>query len=214
MSLTDSALRVLKPRDKAYKVTDAKGLYVLVTPSGGRLWKLKFRTKTGTENKLYLGSYPEISLKEARELRDSARAQLARGIDPAEKKRRDKRLARISATNTFSAVAKAYIEKNRRDGLAAVTVRKREWLLGLVNNDIGARPVLEIQPYEVLEAVRPYEAAKNDEKAHRALQFVGQVFRFAVANQLAKTDPTRALHGALLPAESLNIWRRFSSQRR
>ncbi len=198
MPLTDSAIRVLKPRDKAYKVADEKGLYLLVTPPGGRLWKLKFRTAVGAEKKLSLGAYPEISLKDARDLRDRARSSLANGIDPAERKRREKQLARINADNTFSAVAKSYIEKNRRDGLAEATVQKREWFLRLLERAIGSRPVGEIEPYEVLDAVRPYEAAKNEEKAHRTLQFVGQVFRYAIANQLAKSDPTRDLRGALV----------------
>lgn len=197
MALTDSAIRVLKSRDKAYKVADEKGLYLFVTPSGGRLWKLKFRTAVGVEKKLSLGAYPEIGLKEARDLRDSARSNLAKGIDPAEKKRRDKQAARINAANTFAAVAKAYLEKNQRDGLAEATIRKREWFVSLVAKALGNRPMAEIEPYEVLDAVRPYEAAKNDEKARRTLQFVGQVFRYAIANQLAKSDPTRDLRGAL-----------------
>jgi integrase len=127
MALTDSALKALKPRATAYKVTDEKGLYVQVTPAGGKLWKLKFRNKVGAEKKLSLGAYPEISLKEARELRDAARSNLAKGVDPAEQKQRDKRAAMISAANSFEAVAKAYIAKNKRDGLAEATVRKREW---------------------------------------------------------------------------------------
>lgn len=197
MALSDTAIRALKPRDKAYKVADEKGLYLLVTPAGGKLWKLKFRTEAGAEKKLSLGAYPDVGLKDARDRRDDARSHLAKGIDPAAKKQRDKQVARFNAENTFSTVAKAYIEKNRRDGLADATVRKREWFLSLLERAIGNRAVADIQPFEVLEAVRPYEAAKNDEKAHRTLQFVGQVFRFAIANQLAKTDPTRDLRGAL-----------------
>jgi integrase len=197
MALTDSALKALKPRATAYKVTDEKGLYVQVTPAGGKLWKLKFRNEVGAEKKLSLGAYPEISLKEARELRDAARSNLAKGVDPAEQKQRDKRAAMISAANSFEAVAKAYIAKNRRDGLAEATVRKREWFLDIVHKRLGARPIAEIEPYEILDAVRPFEASKNDEKAHRTLQFIGQVFRYAVANQIAKSDPTRDLRGAL-----------------
>jgi integrase len=197
MALTDSALKALKPREKAYKVTDEKGLYVLVTPAGGKLWKLKFRNKLGAEKKLSLGAYPEISLKEARDLRDAARSKLAKGADPAEQKQREKRAALISAANSFEAVAKAYIAKNKRDGLAEATVRKREWFLDIVRKRLGARPIAEIEPYEILDAVRPFETAKNDEKAHRTLQFIGQVFRYAVANQIAKSDPTRDLRGAL-----------------
>ncbi|MBS0412457.1 MAG: integrase arm-type DNA-binding domain-containing protein [Proteobacteria bacterium] len=197
MALTDSAIRALKSAEKDYKVSDEKGLYLQVTPSGGRLWRVKYRTQGGAEKKLSLGAYPAISLKDARELRDQARTLIAKGVDPAEKKRRERRSAKLTAENSFSAVAKAYIEKNRRDGLAEATVSKREWFLRLVEKPLGRRAIAEIQPYEVLDAVKPYEAAKNDEKAHRTLQFVGQVFRFAVANQLAASDPTRDLRGAL-----------------
>ncbi|MEJ5976726.1 integrase arm-type DNA-binding domain-containing protein [Novosphingobium sp. PS1R-30] len=197
MSLTDTAIRTLKPREKPYKAADEKGLYLLVTPAGGRLWKLKFRTLAGTEKKLSLGTYPEISLREARGRRDEARKQLANGIDPAEQKRQDIRAAKISAANTFSAVAEAFIAKNEREGLAANTIIKRRWFVKILQKSLGNRPISEIKPYDVLEAVRPFEAAKNDEKAHRALQFVGSVCRFAVANQLALVDPTRDLRGAL-----------------
>lgn len=197
MPLSDSAIRALKPRATAYKVADEKGLYLQVTPSGGRLWRVKFRAEGGVEKKLSLGAYPDLSLKDARSARDAARALLAKGVDPAQQKRRDKHVAKINASNTFASVAKAYIERNRRDGLADATVGKREWFLRLVERSLGHRPISEIAPYEILEAVRPYEAAKNDEKAHRTLQFIGQVFRYAVANQLAPSDPTRDLRGAL-----------------
>lgn len=197
MPLSDSAIRVLKPRVTAYKVSDEKGLCLLVTPAGGRLWKLKFRTATGVEKKLSLGSYPDLSLKEARNRRDEARRNLANGIDPAEKKRRDIHAAKVSAMNTFTAVAEAFIAKNERDGLAPNTIAKRRWFVRLLQKAIGSRPLSEIQTCDVLEAVRPYEAAKNDEKAHRALQFIGSVYRYAIANQLATSDPTRDLRGVV-----------------
>ena len=198
MALTDSAIRALKPRDAVYKVADEKGLYLMVTPAGGKLWKLKFRNGAGIEKKLSLGAYPDLGLKDAREAREQARSALAKGADPAEKKQSDKRAAKINAENTFSAVAKVYIEKNRSDGKADATVTKREWFLGIVERPLGNRPIADIQPYEILDAVRPFERAKNHEKAHRTLQFIGQVFRFAVANQLAPRDPTRDLRGALV----------------
>lgn len=197
MALTDIALRNAKPMAKPYKLADEKGLYLLVTPTGGRLWKLKFRNKAGAEKKLSLGAYPEVSLKQVRERRDEARRQLSNGVDPAEQKRVDKHTAKISAANTFDHVAKAYIAKNQRDGLAEATVQKREWFTRIVEKSLGHRPIAEIQPYEVLNAVRPFEASKNDEKAHRTLQFIGQVFRYAVANQFVASDPTRDLRGAL-----------------
>lgn len=205
MALTVTALRNAKPQAKPYKLTDEKGLFALVQPSGGILWRFKYRIDgrdddgqpKRIEKKLGLGTFPEIGLKEARDLRDDARRLLAQGIDPAEKKRRDTHAAKVNAANTFEAIAKAYIAKNVRDGLAEATVRKREWFLAIVQKRLGARPIGEIAPFEILEAVRPFEAAKNDEKAHRALQFIGQVFRFAVACQLVASDPTRDLRGAL-----------------
>jgi len=213
MPLTDTSIRNAKPKAKPYKLSDEKGLFALVQPSGGKLWRLKYRidgrdddgNPKRVEKKLGLGTYPEISLKEARDLRDKARKLIARGIDPAEKKRQDDHAAKLNAANTFRAVADAYIDENRRDGLAEGTISKREWFARLVDKKLGHRPIAEIQPFEILEAVRPYEAAKNDEKAHRTLQFIGQVFRFAIVNQLATHDPTPALRGALAKREPKHL---------
>lgn len=205
MALSTTAIRNAKPSAKPYKLTDEKGLFLLVQPSGGMLWRMKYRVD-GTdaegcpkrvEKKLGLGIYPDVSLKAARDRRDDARRLLADGIDPAEQKQRDIRSAKISAANTFAAVAEAYIAKNERDGLALNTLTKRRWFAKILQKALGNRPLSEIQPFDVLEAVRPFEAAKNDEKAHRSLQFVGAVFRYAIANQLATSDPTRDLRGAL-----------------
>jgi len=197
MPLTDAAIRALKPSDKEYKVTDEKGLYLLVTPAGGKLWKQKFRIGGVTEKKLSFGSYPDVSLRDARELRDRARKLIAQGVDPAEQKRHDRHVAKISAANSFSAIAKAYIDKRAREGSADATTCRRNWLLQLVERQLGHRPISEIAPYEVLDALRRYETTDRVHAAHRALQFVGQVFRFAVANQLVPSDPTRDLRGAL-----------------
>ena len=202
MALTDTAIKALKPRDKDYKVADEKGLYLLVTPAGGRLWRVKFRTQSGAEKKLALGSYPDLSLKVARELRDDARKQLAEGIDPAAKKRMDRHIAKVSAANSFAAVAKTYIDKCRREGRAEATLAKQEWLLKVLDRAIGQRPIAEIEPFEMLESVRKYETTGRTETAHRGLQFSSQVFRYAIANQLAKSDPTRDLRGALVAHKS------------
>jgi integrase len=205
MALTNTAIRSAKAQAKPYKLTDEKGLFLLVQPSGGMLWRFKFRVDgrddhgnpKKVEKKLGLGTYPEVSLKEARDLRDDARALLAKGIDPAEKKRRDVHAAKVSAANSFAAVARTYIDKCNREGLSAATTSKQEWLLKLVNRSIGHRPISEIEPFEMLEAVRKYESTGRTEAAHRAIQFSSQVFRFAIANQLAGSDPTRDLRGAL-----------------
>ena len=198
MALTDTAIRALKSGAKDYKAADEKGLYLLVTPTGGRLWRFKYRSPGGVERKLSLGGYPDVSLKDARDLRDGARKLLASGADPAEKKRRDRHAAKVSAANSFAAVAQSYIDKAKREGRAEATTAKQEWLLKLLDRTIGQRPVAEIEPFELLEAVRRYETTGRTEAAHRALQFSSQVFRYAIANQLAKSDPTRDLRGALV----------------
>lgn len=205
MALTVTAIKAAKPQAKPYKLTDEKGLFLIISPSGGMLWRWKYRIDgvgpnglpKRVEKLLALGTYPEVSLKQARDLRDIAREQRAAGIDPADKKQRDKQAAKLGAVNTFEAIATKFIEKCRRDGLAETTVRKRQWTLGLVARTLGSRPIAEIKPIDVLDAVRPYEAAKNHEKARRTLEFVGAVFRYGVANQIVSADPTRDLRGAL-----------------
>ena len=125
MALTNTNLRNAKPKAAPYKLADEKGLFLLVQPSGGMLWRMKYRVDgrdaegnaKRIEKKLSLGTYPEIGLRDARERRDAARGLLAQGKDPADEKRREKQAKMLGAVNTFSAVAKASIEKNRRDGL-------------------------------------------------------------------------------------------------
>lgn len=181
MPLTAIQIRNAHPKTKPYKLSDERGLFLLVQPSGAKLWRFKYRANGAdsagqpkrVEKKLSIGTFPDVSLKEAREKCDEARRLVASGKDPSEERKRQEHVARVAATNSFRSVADAYIAKNKRDGLAPATVRKREWFLSLVDRAIGSRPISEIEPWEVLEAVRPYEKARNDEKAHRTLQFVG-----------------------------------------
>ncbi len=113
MKLTDTKLRSLKASDKIQKISDGGGLYIHVTPAGGKLWRLAYRFG-GKQKTLYLGQYPDVSLIEGRRLRDEARAQLANGLDPAQEKKRDKAEAAAraqEALNTYERVAREWIEK-------------------------------------------------------------------------------------------------------
>jgi integrase len=139
----------------------------------------------------------DVSLKRARILRDEAREAHAAGLDPAFEKQKAKAAARISAENSFSKVAELLLEKQEREGLAEATIKKRRWFIKLVFSVLGRRSISEIQPMEVLLALRPIEKKGRHESAKRALNFIGQVFRYAVASQLASGDPTRDLRGAL-----------------
>lgn len=115
MALTDIAIRNAKSREKEYKLADGGGLYLLVTPAGGRLWRLKYRAD-GVERKLAIGKYPAVTLADARKARDSARAKSSAGDDPATIKRRERVARKLAAGTTFGAVALDYIEKAERKG--------------------------------------------------------------------------------------------------
>jgi integrase len=197
MPLNDVAIRVAKPGVKPIKLSDERGLFLLIQPSGGKLWRLKYRIG-GKEKKLSLGCYPDVPLKEARERTSEARKLIASGIDPSEKKRSDRLEATLKAANSFKAVAGEYIEKCEREGRASVTVGKARWLLSLFEPTICARPIEEISPAELLAAIKRVEGRGNLETARRMRSLASRVFRFAVATSRASADPAAALRGALI----------------
>lgn len=197
MALTDTAIRNAKPKDKPYKVADAQGLYLLVNPTGSKLWRIKYRIE-GAERKLALGAYPEITLAEARAARDAARRQLAHAIDPNTAKRQARIEASIRAGNTFASVAEELIEKKGREGRAATTLEKQRWLLKLLGADFGKRPVADITPQELLHELKKHERRGRLETAKQLRAFAGQVFRYAAATARAERDPAQLLQGALI----------------
>lgn len=199
MALTDIAIRNAKAGPKPYKMGDSLGLFLLVQPTGGKLWRVKFRVD-GREKKLAIGTYPEVSLAEARKRRDDARDMVAAGKDPAREKQRNKTRARLDADNTFSAISAEYCKKRRRDGAKAwapATAVRSEYLLSLLTPALGAMPIAEIEPADVLGAIRKIEGKGNLESARRTLQLASAVFRYAVATARLGSDPTRDLRGAL-----------------
>ena len=199
MVLTDVAIRNAKPGDKPFKLTDGAGMFLLVTPAGGKLWRLKYRIE-GREKLLALGAYPEVGLGEARRRREEARELIAIGKDPSREKQRDKVRARIQAADTFKAISDEYCQKRRRDGVkgwSPATAIRSEYLLSLVCGSIGKLPIGEIEPADVLTAVRRIEGKGKLESARRSLQLTGAVFRYAVATARLASDPTRDLRGAL-----------------
>ena len=197
MPLTDTAIRSAKEGAKPRKLADEKGLYLLIQPSGGKLWRLKYR-HLGREKKLSLGRYPDVPLKDARVRRDEARRLIASGIDPSEMKRTEKVEAQGRAANTFKLVADEYIEKLQREGRAAVTVAKSRWLLSLLEDRIGRLPVDSIKAADLLAALKAIETKGQLETARRMRSLAGRVFRYAVATSRAQSDPSAALRGALI----------------
>ena len=200
MALTDVAIRKAKAGPKAYKMSDSSGLFLLVERTGGKLWRMKYRID-GREKKLAIGRYPEIGLAEARRRRDAAREQLAQGKDPSREKQREKARARLDADNTFAVLAAQFCEKRRNDGSRAwapSTAKRCEYLLSVLNSSIGNLPIADIEPADILTAVRRIESKGKLESAKRTLQLAGSVFRYAVATARLKSDPTRDLRGALM----------------
>ncbi|MEP3629713.1 MAG: integrase arm-type DNA-binding domain-containing protein [Hyphomicrobiales bacterium] len=196
MPLTDVKVKNLKSRDKPYKVSDFDGLFVLVNPSGSKLWRFKYRIY-GKEKLLSIGAYPEISLAQAREVRDEARKHVATGNDPSQiKKERRIREMEIHG-QTFAKVADAYLTKLEREGRRPATLKKNQWLLAKANSAFGQEPLSKISSATVLAALKKVESEGHLESATRLRTVIGSVFRFGIANALTENDPTYALRGAL-----------------
>ena len=196
MALTDTTIRNAKPGPKPIKLGDEKGLFLLLQPTGGKLWRLKYRI-AGKEKKLGLGRYPDVSLKQARARCDQARTMIANGIDPSAEKQASEIAAKLNAATTFQGVAEEYLDKASREGRAAVTIKKSRWLLSLLTPSVGSRPIADITPAELLSALKKVEGKGHLETARRMRSLAGRVFRYAVATSRASSDPASLLRGAL-----------------
>jgi integrase len=199
--LTDTAIRKAKPGEKSVKISDEKGLFLLVTPAGGKLWRLKYRYM-GKEKLLALGAYPDVSLSEAREKRDDARKLLANDIDPGEHRKIAKTMKAERAANSFEVVAREWFAKHSPNWARSHAEKVIQRLEKDAFPWLGGRPVSEITAPELLSVLRRIEGRGALDTAHRALQNCGQVFRYAVATGRAERDPSGDLRGALPPARA------------
>ena len=204
MALSELAVRNAKPGEKPVRLFDGGGLYLEVSPAGGKLWRLKYRVN-GKEKRLALGKYPEVGLKDARERRDDARKLLANEVDPGENRKQQKAAKADRAANSFEVVAREWIAKNTPTWAATHTSKIVRRLEMYVFPWLGGRPIAEITPPELLSMARRIESKGALETAHRALQNCGQVFRYAVATGRAERDPTGDLRGALQPAKAKHM---------
>jgi integrase len=198
--LTDTEVRKAKPADKPYRKFDGGGLYVEISPAGGKLWRWKYRFH-GKEKRLAIGTYPDIGLAEARDKRDAARKLLAAGTDPCMQRRAEKAAGAERAANSFAAIAEEWLSTQAKH-MAAATMEKARWTFDdLVFPWIGSRPIAEIDSPEMLKLLRRIEARGAHETAHRTKQRCGQVFRYAIATRRASYDPTVSLRGTLTPVK-------------
>lgn len=196
MPLTAMAVTKAKPREKIYKLSDDRGLHLLIAPAGGRYWRLDY-SFGGKRRTLSLGVFPDVGLAKARERRDRARELLADGIDPAVRRREEEATAELEASSTFRIVAEEWLAKREREGLSEVTLAKAKWLLGFAYPTLGARKIGEIKTLEVLAALRKVEKGGRRESARRLRSVCGRVFRYAIATGRAEHDLTANLRDAL-----------------
>jgi integrase len=201
MSLSDAACKNAKPREKPYKISDEKGMHLLVIPNGANYFRFDYRF-SGKRKTLALGVYPETGLKEAREKRDTARKQIAGGIDPCESKKIYRQAAIADANSTFEIVAREWHSKFK----AKWTDDHAGRLLARLERDIfpylGKRPIDQIDAPELLLVMRRIESRGVLDTLHRALQNCGQIFRYGVATGRCSRDPSGDLRGALPPAKA------------
>lgn len=196
MALTDKALKQAKPREKAYKLADGKGLYLLINPNGSKYWRLKYRFG-GKEKVLALGVYPDITLAKARTLTNDAKSLLRNGNDPGLVRKQQKRVDKLNAENTFEAVARDWLNQQKGKWTKGHADRVTTSLEQEVFPYIGQMAIADIVTPDVLEVVRKVEGRGALDVASRVLQRVSSVFRYAVQTGRAQVNPATELKGVL-----------------
>lgn len=202
MPLTDTAVRTAKPGEKPIKMFDERGLFLIVTPTGGKWWRLRYKFD-GKEKLLSLGTYPDVSLKDARQRREDARKLLANGIDPGQNRKAQKAAKAERATNSFEAIAREWFSKHRNTW----TKSHADNILARFENDVfpwlGGKAITEINAHEVLKVLRRIDGRGARYTAHRAKGNISMVMRYAIATGRAERDPCPDLRGAIpSPKES------------
>ncbi len=197
MPLSHFQISKAAPKEKPYKLTDGFGLHLLIQPGGSKLWRFRYRF-AGKENMLALGSYPHTSLGDARLRRDQARKQLESGIDPSTHRKEEKAADELANQNTFGIVAGEVLANKEAEDAAGSTMSKNRWLLENLAAPLADRPIAEITSQEILILLKRIEASGRRETARRLRGLIGSVFRYAIVTLRAKSDPTLAIHGALL----------------
>lgn len=190
--LSDVQVRNAKPKEQDYKLPDGYGLFLLVTPTGGKLWRLDYRT--GDKRKtMALGQYPAVSLAEARDRREDARKLLVNGQDPAAVKKAVQEAAAVAAASTFAVVAGEWFEKRKQEWVDSHAVSVKGRLDNYILPAFGSKPIAEVTAADVRTMLLKIEARGTVEAAKRVKVICGQVFRYAAAHDLIQHDPSAAL---------------------
>jgi integrase len=208
MALTDTEIRKSRPGDKAYRLPDSKGLFLFITPTGGKLWRWKYRHR-GMQKLMTLGKYPDVPLALARERHAEARRLLATGVDPMEQRKAEKTAFKAKKENSFQTIAGLWFEHWRveksRQHVDATRRRMEANILPL----LGSRPITEIEAPELVAMVKAIETRGASDLAKRAMENAGQIFRYAIAHGYAKRNPASEIRPAdiLKPTHKTNLAR-------
>jgi len=197
MPLTDTAVRNAKPRDKVHRLADCAGLYLQVSPAGGRLWRMNYRFQA-KQRTLAFGAYPAVTLAEARARRDTARKLLDDGIDSGVQRKVEKLVASVSSADIS---AKSGWRSVRRKGRPRPPFPRTAGCRGdYAYPWLGSRPIGDIEAPELLAVLRSVEERGLLETARRLRSVSGRLFRYAIATGRAKRDPSADLRDALIPS--------------
>jgi len=199
--LTDATIRNAKPKDKPFKLADGGGLYLEVMPAGGKSWRMKYRFG-GAEKRVSFGMWPAVSLADARRLREEAKALLAQGIDPGEKRKQDKAAASAHAVEiatTLEVVARDWHERHSRRWDSGHAARIMLRLNKHIFPRIGSTPVTALKAPDLLALLREIEGRGNYETAHRLRQYLDAIFAFAIASGKAENNPAASIAKAMTP---------------
>ncbi|RZO07425.1 DUF4102 domain-containing protein [Pseudomonas moorei] len=200
MPLSDTTIRTAKPKDKLYRLTDANGLCLEVTPTGSKLWRYRYRFNSSAKM-LALGAYPAVTLLKARQLRDGARQLLIEGTDPGEQKKAVKQAQKVEGL-TFETLAREWFAYNAPRWAESTTYKAKLYLENDLIPGIGARPVKAITRPDLVELVRKVEARGTLNAAGKIRQWLHQIFRYGLAKGVVEVNPATDLNVVAAPPKA------------
>lgn len=199
-TLTDPAIKVAKPQAKGYKLVDGGGLFLWVTPSGSKVWRMKYR-HAGKEDTLVIGHYPTVSLAQARRKRDESKALLADGIDPKAYQKANEAATQVNAL-TFESIAREWYSYNTQRWADSTAYKAKLYLENDLLPEIGNKPLKAITRPELVELVRKVEARGTLNAAGKIRQWLHQIFRYALARGVVETNPATDLNVVAAPSKT------------
>lgn len=198
MPLTDIQCKNAKAQPKGYRLADGGGLFLWVTPTGSRIWRMRYYfPKGGKEKMMVMGEYPMISLQEAREKRSEAKKLLNQNIDPMAVKKGELEDLKRDLDNTFEGVALAWFEHKKDDWTERNAGYVKRRLEQKLFPYIGNVPITHLKRRQIIDAIRHTEEAGSNDLAHRLAQYCKQICSYAVYEEIIENNPALELTESL-----------------